>query len=250
MDQERGAQLGALLWQPETRGSRGPRRSLTVSAVVEQAIEIADRDGLVALSMSRLARSLGLGTMSLYGYVATKDDLVALMVDAAYGEPPGPTSRPWRAGITEWAEALREVYLAHRWLVPMMSSVRTLGPREAAWAESLLRIVRPLALSSVEALSVLGAVVALVQGTVRLSATEAASEVGTAWARGTPLVGIGVLDAHDHAREMPLLRDAIAEVWPLPVGQRDMLVFGLTRLLDGLAVEQERRAAQHPPNGG
>ena len=73
-------------------------------------------------------------------------------------EPPAPSEQPWREALLRGAERLREVYLAHPWLVPMMSSVRALGPREAAWAESFLQVIQPLELPAVEALGLMGAV--------------------------------------------------------------------------------------------
>jgi DNA-binding transcriptional regulator YhcF (GntR family) len=103
----------------------GPRPArvdgeLTTARVVRAAIEIADSEGLDALSMRGVAARVGASTMSTYRHVANKDELVLLMADAAYGElgypPPHPTGwreRMERAGRTLWALHRRHPWLAH-----------------------------------------------------------------------------------------------------------------------------------------
>ena len=78
----------ALAWGLADSPRRGPRPSLTLDAIVAATVELADADGIEAVSMQRVAARVGVTTMALYRYVATKDDLVFLAVDAAAGEPP------------------------------------------------------------------------------------------------------------------------------------------------------------------
>ena len=84
---------------PAASGGREPERdALSLDRIVRAGIEIADRDGLEALSMRRVAAALGAGTMSLYRHVAGKDDLIDLMAEAVLEEtaiqtpPPGRTA--------------------------------------------------------------------------------------------------------------------------------------------------------------
>src|SRR3954453_8973113 len=80
---------------------RGAHPALGREQIVRAAMEIADAEGLEAISMRRVAAGLGAGTMSLYWYVAGKDELLDLMVDAAFGEfriPDRPTG-DWRADL-------------------------------------------------------------------------------------------------------------------------------------------------------
>ena len=94
----------AAAWGLAEPGSRGPRPGMTAAAIVQAAIELADADGIGAVSMSRVAQRLGYTPMSLYRYVASKDDLVALMFDAAMdpvpttGSPAGMAARPAPVG--------------------------------------------------------------------------------------------------------------------------------------------------------
>ena len=67
-------------------GSRGPKRRTDLDSVVRAAIELADAEGLDAVSMRRVAERLGIGTMSLYTYVPGKGELLDLMLDTVYGQ--------------------------------------------------------------------------------------------------------------------------------------------------------------------
>src|SRR5688500_18770488 len=77
-----------LLWGAGSTPSRGPKPGLTVAAIVEAAIEVADTEGLAALSMRKVAEKLGKSAMSLYTYVPGKPELLDLMLDAVLGETP------------------------------------------------------------------------------------------------------------------------------------------------------------------
>ncbi len=77
----------ALSWGVAERPQRGPKRELSIERIVDAAIEIADAEGLAAVSMSRVAASLGFTTMSLYRYLTSKDDLLLLMQDTVCAVP-------------------------------------------------------------------------------------------------------------------------------------------------------------------
>ena len=78
----------ARLWR-RADGARQDRRALDPQRIVASAIQIADREGLPALSMARLAERLGCAPMSLYRHVASKDELLTLMRDLAPGAQVG-----------------------------------------------------------------------------------------------------------------------------------------------------------------
>lgn len=84
---------------PKEQRPTAPEPGLSKQKVVAEAIKIADREGVDGLSMRRLAGALGAGAMSLYHYVASKEDLLDAMIDVVFGEieapPRGPTgARP------------------------------------------------------------------------------------------------------------------------------------------------------------
>src|ERR1044071_8495408 len=72
-------------WGLRERPPKGPRPGMSVPAIVDAAVRVADADGLAAVSMSRVAKELGAATMALYRYVGSKDELLMLMVDTGYG---------------------------------------------------------------------------------------------------------------------------------------------------------------------
>ena len=91
----------ALLWGIGKKPTRGPKPGLSVGRIVGAAIEVADAEGLAALSMRRVADRLGIGTMSLYTYVPGKAELIDVMLDTVLGEvaESGDVEPGWRAGL-------------------------------------------------------------------------------------------------------------------------------------------------------
>ena len=67
----------ALAWGIAASPQRGPKREMSVERIVEAAVEIADAEGLGAVSMAAVAARLGYTPMSLYRYVTAKDDLAS-----------------------------------------------------------------------------------------------------------------------------------------------------------------------------
>src|SRR5580658_7435875 len=100
------------------------KSQLTREKIAAAALAIADREGFEAVSMRRVAQDLQVGTMSLYYYVKSKDDLIAVMDDALMGEALLPSlPRGWRRAITEIATRTHSVFLRHPWaLVSMLSA--------------------------------------------------------------------------------------------------------------------------------
>ena len=87
-----------------SREHGAPREAMSVRRIVEMALHIADAEGLDALSMRRIATDLQSGTTSLYRYVASRDELIDLMLDAAYGDDPLPgRTGDWRADLAVMA---------------------------------------------------------------------------------------------------------------------------------------------------
>lgn len=122
-----------------TAGKRGPRPRLDLEHIVAMAIDIADTHGLGALTMKRLAEALGVGTMSLYRYVPSKQQLIALMLDTAIGTPAEPAGAGWRAALEHWAHESLAGFLRHPWTLSLVTTSRVMGPHETAHLEAALR---------------------------------------------------------------------------------------------------------------
>lgn len=147
----------ALAWGVAANPQRGPKRELSIERIVEVAIEIADAEGLAAVSMSRVASTLGFTTMSLYRYVTSKDDLILLMQEAA-SELPVPDAtieRGWREGVTAWVLGIRAGYEEHPWLVDIPVSGAPITPNSLMIVDWFLREVRTLPLDDGEKMATL-----------------------------------------------------------------------------------------------
>lgn len=99
-------------------------KKLSRESIAAAALAIADAEGFANVSMRRVAQELGVGTMSLYYYVKTKDDLIAMMDDALMGEALlSSIPKDWRRALTEIATRTHAVFLRHPWaLVAMLSA--------------------------------------------------------------------------------------------------------------------------------
>jgi AcrR family transcriptional regulator len=140
-----------LMWGTIAPSRRGPRPGLSVEQIVRTAIGIADRDGLEALTMRRLAKELGVGPMALYTYVPGKAELLDLMLDAVYLDMPRATLRgDWRERLTAVAHDNRALFGAHPWAATLSSSRPPLGPGLMAKYEHELSALADSGLDDVE----------------------------------------------------------------------------------------------------
>ena len=99
--------------RPKTLSRRAP---LTRERVLEVAVDLADREGLDAVSMRRLGQELGVEAMSLYTQVRSKDDLLDGMVDHVVAAVPVTTPGPdWKATLRATILGARSVLRRHRW---------------------------------------------------------------------------------------------------------------------------------------
>ncbi|MEU8773459.1 TetR/AcrR family transcriptional regulator C-terminal domain-containing protein [Streptomyces sp. NPDC048606] len=108
--------------------SPAAEQELSLDRIVRTAVEIADAEGLPALSMRGVAARLGVSAMSTYRYVPSKEDLVLHMADAAFGEESYPADAPedWRTRVELGARTLWSLYRRHPWLAQLGSLTRPL----------------------------------------------------------------------------------------------------------------------------
>lgn len=126
------------LWGVPSKGRRGPEARYTADDVAQAALALADESGVEAVTLSAVARRLGLTTTAVYRYVDTKEVLLELLVDAAIGAPPTLRGRTWEAKVRAWTRALAARYRAHPWLTTVSASGTPRRPSVYAWTEALL----------------------------------------------------------------------------------------------------------------
>ena len=133
-----------------------PRLSREKIAAV--ALAIADREGFEAVSMRRVAQELKVGTMSLYYYVKTKDDLVAVMDDALLSEALLPSlPKDWQRAMMEIAKRTHAVFVRHPWaLVSMLSAPP--GPNAMRHVEQCLEVLAATSMTTKQKLTLLAMV--------------------------------------------------------------------------------------------
>lgn len=124
------------------------RPRLSRERVVATAVEVADEDGIEALTMRRLGQALGVEAMSLYNHVANKEDLLDGMVDHVFAEIELPVEgMAWREAMAQRASSLRDALLRHRWATALMDSRTAPGPATLRHHDAVLGASRRAGLS-------------------------------------------------------------------------------------------------------
>jgi AcrR family transcriptional regulator len=116
--------------------------SLSRDRILREAVALADREGLDALSMRRLARELGAGAMTLYHYVANKDEVLEGMVDIVFGEIRLPTGDDWKTAMRLRCASARDVLVRHSWAISLMESLTDPGPANLRHREAVTACLR------------------------------------------------------------------------------------------------------------
>jgi AcrR family transcriptional regulator len=156
---------GENIWMRPERAAAGRPAGHSREQITEAAIRIADRDGLDAVSMRRVAADLQTGAASLYRYVESREDLLDLMIDATAAEYAfGPPSGDWLADLLDIGEQARAIMRRHRWLPSLLLTRSVLGPNGLVLLEHTLEAldVHPAGIAAkLEAFGALNAAAAL-----------------------------------------------------------------------------------------
>ncbi|GAA3869324.1 TetR/AcrR family transcriptional regulator [Streptomyces sedi] len=227
-----------LLWRGRGQRSRGPKPGLSLDAIVSAAVRLADREGLAALSMRRVAAELGVGTMSLYRYVPAKTELLYLMLDhvSAPNEPDEAeiAGESWLTRLERTGRETYQLYVDHPWLLQVNQSRPVLGPNSMLGLEYSLATLDGLSLTDPEKIQVIVTLDSYVTGTARHYALlrQAHEETGISdeefWAAQGPAIEEAMRE-YSFPHLMRLSGEAFS------MSQQSMLDFGLERVLDGIA---------------
>ncbi|MBB5959503.1 AcrR family transcriptional regulator [Saccharothrix tamanrassetensis] len=225
------------VWERLDRPEKEPKPGLSVRRIVRAAIELADADGLAAVSMARVAERLGFTTMSLYRHVRGKDELLVLVLDTL-AEPPATLWEPfdgWRAGMERWCREHLAVLLRHPWALQIQTAGPPTTPNQLAWMDHALRVLEETPLSPGDRMSVLLLCTGFVVSQARFS-IEVSAESEQAYG--------AVLDELVDGERHPALRRVVdAGTFDLAGAagaQGYDFTFGLARLLDGVERLVER----------
>lgn len=238
-----------LLWLSPSR--EVGRTGLSVEDFIRAAIDLAETDGVEALSMRNIAARLNVRAMAIYSAIPSKQDLIALMVDHAhadaYPDGEGPSVDDWRKGLTEAAEANRNLHRRHRWLLEIASARSLMGPHEARKTELELRVLDGVGLADIEMERALSLVLTHVAQQARLTSQLARERRDTGldddqwWSEALP-----VLHRVYDPSQLPLLMRvgrAVSTKKQAPALLSDF-DFGLQRILDGIAALLKQRRGE------
>ncbi|MBV9132725.1 MAG: TetR/AcrR family transcriptional regulator [Chloroflexi bacterium] len=211
------------------RSTRRPRGSLSRQQVVEAALQLADQDGLEALSMLTLARRLDCGVMTIYGYVDNKEDLLDAIALRGLADVrlPRPLPAEPRAVLMAWGRALRLTLLQHPSLPMVFLSQAVIGPGIFQGIEALLGALGRAGVSATFGVHAIYAVVIYGAGFVawELPRTrrQPESEYAAAWRREFASLS---------QERFPITASVLDEL-PRLAGEQQF-EFGLAALVDGL----------------
>ncbi|MER0242402.1 GntR family transcriptional regulator [Streptomyces sp. HSW2009] len=234
--------------EPTREPTHAPARELTRERIVRTAIEVADSEGLAAVSMRSIAARLNAATMSPYRHVHSKDELVLLMADAAFSELrlPKPAPAHWRTRLELGARSLWALHQAHPWLAQIGPLTRPLLlPHLMAYSEWMLAALDGQGLPPATMIDLNVLLYSQVQGIAAELEREAQAASAT-----------GLSDAQWLAHQEPALA-ALTDSGDYPTFNRVMeslgtsgydldlsrlFELGLGSVLDGVAVLIEGRA--------
>ena len=133
------------LWGFEAPRRRGPKTTLNVRVIVDAALQLADTEGLAGVSMASVGAALQCTSMALYRHIASKDELITLLVDRVSADEPSiPERLGWREGLQRWTQTQVDGVLAHPWLLDLPLASTPLGPHRARWIEQGFAVMRKL----------------------------------------------------------------------------------------------------------
>lgn len=246
-----------VIWDRPERAARGPAPSLSREKISSAAVGLADAQGIEAVSMRALALELGVGATSLYRYVARKEELIELMVDAMMGDDLEFELRgDWREDLRSYAHGLRAMILRHPWMAVPSAGLRNFGPNTAERYEQVLGAIDGLGLEIDEMLVMAETIDAFVRGRVleELSEQEAVRRSGLdqeQWMQ----TQIPYIQSLIESGRYPILTRVVLDARAPhdPDRLENGFDMGLERVLDGLATmvadpgSQGRPAENDPP---
>ncbi len=220
------------LWGQQAKRRRGTRPVLDVPSIVEAALELADAEGLAAVSMARVGDALQCTAMALYRHIRSKDELLTLLVDRVAADAPAlPEGLGWRDGLEAWARVQIDGVLAHPWVLDLPLASTPLGPHRTRWIDQGFGVMRRLDLPTEEK----GQILSLLSQHVL---AEARVQVEIRDLAASPFADLAeIIDRLADVEDLPHLFAALAEG---SSGDADD-AFGLELILDGVEARLRRR---------
>lgn len=229
------------IWEVPEYGGRGPRPRHSRAAIAAAAVSVADADGIDAVTMRRIATDLGMGTMSLYTYVPSKEHLVQLMIDQVSGEyryrgppPAGEMAPEPRVAILDLARQGRDITRRHPWLPRALQRPPAFGPGALRYTEYFLGLLSGSDLDTGAKMELLGMVngFAISYGGVQAALAEERARTGVTEQEQAAAQVTGLISAAASGR-YPNLAAALAGPPPPSRDADEIFERCVLRLIEG-----------------
>ncbi|MDA0563836.1 TetR/AcrR family transcriptional regulator [Streptomonospora sp. S1-112] len=241
--------LIGLLWREQPPA---PRSGITTRQVVALAVDLADREGVDAVTIRRVAEEAGVTAMALYPHIGGRSELLELMFDHVAGQTyeraPAPVAAHWRERLEAVARANWAACVRHPWITDLSPGRPAPGPGTSAKYETELRALDGIGLSEVEMDQTLTALLALVTGAARAAVAahrvrEHSRTSDTEWWRAIEPALAAAMGDSDRFPVAGRVSRAVGESTGRANDAEGAYRLGLSLLLDGLAGVVEGRRA-------
>ena len=224
------------IWSLPERGERGPKPRHSRTTIAELAVQVADAEGIDAVTMRRIAAELGVGTMSLYNYVPTKDHLVQLMIDqtaSEYTYRPRPQADK-RAAIADLARQGRDLVQRHHWLPAVIHRPPVMGPNALRYIDYFLGLLADSPLDTGAKMEIIALIngFALMYGGMQAALAAERARTGVT-AEEQAAAAVAMIVAAAASGHYPNLAAALAGPAQQPPGADDVFDSCVMRLIDG-----------------
>jgi AcrR family transcriptional regulator len=254
------------MWGEGAPRRRGPKPALSAAQIVQAALDLADAEGLAAVSMARVAEAVGYTPMALYRHVSGKEELLALMSDAVARDLPDlPSDIGWRDGLETWTRTQIEMSLARPWFLDLPLSGVLPGPNRVRWLDQAFGVLRDIDLPADEKLAIVGLLAQHVLGearvhveTRRAAVQRVCREAGLAETTPESALDPAAIEAADPYADFEAVLARYAEPAAYPhlfasfatwtgaqtqTAVADDIAFGIGIVLDGVEAYLRRRGA-------
>jgi AcrR family transcriptional regulator len=215
---------------PPPKPATEPRIPLSRERVLHAAVAFADERGIGSLSMRKLGEALGVEAMSLYNYVANKDELLDGMVDLVFSEIDLPSGGPdWTTAMRQRAVSARQALSRHSWAIGLMESRRSPGPATLRHHDAVIGNLREAGFSIALAAHAYSTLDSYIYG---FALQEASLPFDSA--QETTEVAEMILQQLPHDKYPHLIELTVEHVLQPGYDYGDEYEFGLDLILDGL----------------
>jgi AcrR family transcriptional regulator len=239
----------SLIWERAEPVARGGTSAVSRDHITQAAFEIADREGLHAVSVKRVASRLRIPAVRLDTYLSSREDLLDLMLDGAFAEiDPIHEGDDWRSRLRAMAHATQQTARRHPWLRALAGTRTPCGPNGLRHSERALAALEGLGLDAATMTQAVNTVLAYVYGYVQLEMLEPSRKLDEAVDLERRTHTARYLIEQMGTGEYPTLARVFADASNLTAA--DAFESGLDYVLDGIAAQVNPSAGGGAHDGG